>query len=171
MKLFLMTIFMTATLNAFSQGEAHFKVLPGLLHKKGTITAKIQADPSKYEVLLEYDVKKKSLVPIPGKLLKGSKSYEFPIEFKTVKGYEKLETQKEMSVPKAVIKFVKREDLGELKGAYFLQVLPKNGKSKIDITYHPSLPNLGWARVKITFINNIPVFNGYQMEAELVRKV
>lgn len=166
--LFFMTLF-TLTSFTHAQSVAQFKVKPGLLHKKGSITASVLPDQKKYDVLLEYNVKKKSLVPVPASVLKGSKTYEFPLEFRTVKGYEKLEKVKEMTIPKAVLKFVKREDLGDLKGAYFLEVLPTNKKSKIELIYHPSLPSIGWSKVKITFISNIPVLDGYELEAELVR--
>lgn len=169
MKLLLAMLFFTLSTQIFAQGEAHFKVLPGMLHKKGSIIARILPNPKKYDVQLEYKVKKKSLVPVPEKHLNGSKIYEFPLEFRTVKGYENLEKQKEITIPKAVIKFVKREDVGDLKGAYFLQVLPTNKKSKIDIIYHPSLPAVGWLNVKLTFISSFPVLDGYKLEAELIR--
>jgi hypothetical protein len=169
MKLILMATLLTFSLSTFAQSEAHFKVLKGTLHKKGSVVAKILPDPKKYDVLLEFEVKKKSLVPVPASLLKGSKTYEFPIEFRKEDGYKKLEKEKELAIHKAVLKFVKKEDVGDLKGAYFIQVLPTNKKTKIDIVYHPSLPAVGWLSVTITFISSFPVLDGYELKAELIR--
>lgn len=92
---------------------------------------------------------------------------EFPEEFRTEVGYQHLEKQKSMDIPKAVLKFVKRADFGNLKNAYYLEVLPINKKTKIDIIYHPGLPSVGWERVKITFTSNIPVLDGYELIAQL----
>jgi hypothetical protein len=169
MNLFIMTFFLIFSLASFAQTEAHFKVLKGTLHKKGTVVAKILPDPKKYDVLLEFEVKKKSLVPVPASLLKGSKTYEFPLDFRKEDGYKKLEKEKELTIHKAVLKFVKREDIEDLKGAYFIQVLPTNKKTKIDIIYHPSLPSVGWLNVTITFISNYPILDGYELKAELIR--
>ena len=169
MKLIVSTILLSLSLNLFAESEAHFKVKRGTLHKKGSVVAKILPEPKKFDVLLEFEVKKKSLVPVPDSLLKGSKTYEFPIEFRTEEGYKKLEKNKELTIPKAILKFVKREDVGDLKDAYFIQVLPTNKKTKIDIVYHPSLPSVGWLSVKITFISSFPVLDGYELEAELIR--
>ena len=62
---------------------------------------------------------------------------------------------------------MKRGDAGNLKNAYFFQVHPTNKKSKIDIVYHPDLPSVGWLSVDITFLSNIPLLDGYELEARL----
>lgn len=116
---------------------------------------------------MDYNVKKKDWVPVPSKLLKGKTVMEFPEEFRTETGYQNLEKQKTMEIPKAVLKFVKRADFGNLKNAYFIQVLPTNKKTKIDIIYHPSLPSVGWEKVQITFISKIPLLDGYELIAKL----
>lgn len=72
-----------------------------------------------------------------------------------------------MDSPKAELRFVKRGDFDGFKDAYYIEILPKNKKSKIDVVYHPSLPAVGWSEVTITFLSNIPVLNGYQLAAKL----
>lgn len=148
-------------------GETQYKVLPGQLHRGGKILVNILPDPVKYKVKMEYQVKAKDLVPIPSKLLKGEKVMEFPPEFKTEAGYKGLEKNKQLEIPKARLVFVKRADFGKLKNAYYLQVLPTNKKTKIDIIYHPSLPSVGWGRVVITFISKFPILDGYEIVAEI----
>lgn len=149
--------------------SAVYRVMPGSLHRKGKVIVTVLPDTDKFKVNMEYDVTKKELVPVPAKLLKGTKVMEFPNEFRTEKGYQELEKKKTMEIPKAVLKFVKKADAGPLKGAYFIEVHPTNKKSKIDIVYHPSIPSVGWNSVKITFISPFPVLDGYILEAELKR--
>lgn len=147
--------------------SVQYQVLPGKLHKKGEVRITVLPDTQKYMVEMVYKVKAKDLVPIPSKLLSGQTSMEFPLEFKTEAGYQELERVKTMEIPKAIIKFVKRADFGTLKNAYFLEVYPTNKKSKIHIIYHPSLPEVAWQEVKITFLSDIPVLNGYELFAEM----
>lgn len=152
---------------AYAQSNADYRVLAGKLHKSGSVKVSILPTPQKFKVQMDYDVKKKDWVPVPAKLLKGKSVMEFPEDFKTESGYQNLEKQKSMTIHKAILKFVKRADFGNLKNAYFLQVLPTNKRTKIDIVYHPSLPSVGWEKVKITFISKIPLLNGYVLVAEL----
>ena len=149
--------------------DAHYKVLPGRLHRKGKVIIRVLPDTDKYKVQMDFDVKRKDFVPVPAKLLKGATIMEFPNEFRTEAGYLNLVKNKTLEIPKAHLVFVKRLDDGHLKGAYLLEVHPKNKKSKIDIVYHPSLPAVGWKKVKITFISKIPILGGYQLEAELTQ--
>ncbi len=116
---------------------------------------------------MDFDVKKKEFVPVPGKLLRGSTIMEFPNEFRTEKGYKNLEKKKNISIHKANLRFLKRANVGNLKAAYFFEVLPTNKKSRIKIIYHPKLPSVGWLKVDITFLSEIPVLNGYELEAKL----
>lgn len=150
-----------------TNSEAYYQVKAGTLHRGGKIKVSVLPIPDKYKVLMEYNVKRKEWVPVPKSLLNGKKEMEFPKQFETVKGYEELEQKKTMDIPKAKLVFVSRVDVGDLKQAYKLQVLPTNKKSKIDIIYHPSLPSVGWKKVVITFISNIPLLDGYELQAEL----
>ena len=152
---------------AFAANSADYQVQPGKLHRKGKVIVNILPDQEKYRVKMDFNVKKKDYVPVPGKLLRGTTIMEFPKEFRTEKGYKELEKNKTMSIHKADLRFVKREDVGDLKQAYFFEVHPTNKKSKIDIIYHPKLPSVGWLEVDITFLSNIPVLDGYELEAKL----
>lgn len=170
MKFIFALVLMIFTLNTFSQNAADYSVQKGKLHKDGKVVIVILPDTAKYKVQMKYDVKKKSLVPVPSRLLKGKTVIEFPEIFRTEAGYKALEQNKIMEIPKARLKFIKRGHHKNLKNAYFIEVHPINKKSKIDIIYHPSLPAVGWSRVEITFLSDIPVLNGYELVAELKTK-
>lgn len=167
MKILLMTLILPVF--SFAQSVAEYKVTPGSLHKKGNVFITVLPDEKVFKVKMDYKVKKKDLVPVSSSLLRGSKTFDFPNSFKTVAGYIDLEAKKSIEIPKAKINFVKRADVGELKNAYFILVLPTNKKSKIDIVYHPSLPSVGWNSVRITFISPFPILDGYELYAELLR--
>lgn len=152
---------------ALAANSANFKVKPGKLHRKGKVIVNILPDTEKFRVKMDFDVKKKDYVPVPAKLLRGSTVMEFPKKFRTEAGYKELEKKKDMSIYKADLHFVKKGNVGTLKDAYFFEVRPTNKKSKIDIIYHPSLPSVGWLEVDITFLSNIPVLDGYELEAVL----
>lgn len=152
---------------AVASNSADYKVKPGKLHKKGKVVVNILPDVEKYRVKMDFDVKKKDYVPVPEKLLKGTTIMEFPQQFRTEAGYRELEKKGKIEIRKAELRFVKREDIGNLKDAYFFQVRPTNKKSKIDIVYHPDLPSVGWLSVDITFLSTIPVLDGYELEARL----
>lgn len=154
---------------SFAQTSAEYKVSPGSLHKSGNVTITVLPDEKVFKVKMDYKVKKKDLVPVSSSLLRGSKTFDFPQSFKTVSGYIDLQSKGSMEIPKAKINFVKRGDIGNLKDAYFIQVLPTNKKSKIDIVYHPSLPSVGWKNIKITFISPFPILDGYELFAELAQ--
>ncbi len=144
-----------------------YKVLPGMLHRKGKVIVTVLPDSEKYRVKMDYDVKKKDFVLVPDKLLKGSTIMEFPGKFRNETGYKELEKKKKIFIHKAELRFVKRDKIGPLKNAYFFEVRPTNKKSKINIIYHPNLPSVGWLEVDITFLSNIPILNGYKLEARL----
>ena len=167
MKISLSLIFLAMSLHLFAQSSAHYTVSKGQLHTKGSITTTILPDPLGLKVQMDYDVKKKRLVPVPSKLLKGKTIMEFPEIFRTEKGYKELQKKGVLDSPKAELVFVRRGDLNHLKNAYFIEIKPKNKKSKIQVIYHPSLPSIGWAQVNLTFLSSIPVLDGYQLEAKL----
>lgn len=167
MKLCFVLVSLTMSLSLFAQGSAYYEVSKGKLHTKGSVTTTILPDQAHFKVQMDYDVKKKKLVPVPGKLLKGKTVMEFPQVFRTEAGYKELQKKGVMDSPKAELVFVKRADAGSLKNAYFIEIKPKNKKSKIDVIYHPSLPSVGWSQVNITFLSPLPILDGYQLEAKL----
>ena len=167
MKTTTLLLALSLTLPALAADEAHYKIKQGQLHDGGKVDVTILPDPKSFMVEMKFDIDKKPMVPVPGKLLKGTTVMEFPLKFKTEAGYKELQTKKAIGIPKAELKFIKRADTGDLKQAYFLEVHPTNKKSKIAIIYHPSLPAAGWRTVKITFLSNIPILDGYEVDAEL----
>lgn len=116
---------------------------------------------------MNYEIYKKILVPVPDDFLKGETVLELPPEFRDERGYLELETKGTMEIEKAKLQFIKRVKWKNVKDAYQVMILPKNGKSKIEVTYHPSIPAAGWGRVVVTFISKIPLLNGYQAEIEI----
>lgn len=114
-----------------------------------------------------YEIKKKALVPIPKKVLHGETVIELPPEFKDKRGYANLERKGIIEIAKARLQFIKKMDWNGMKGAYDIMIVPHNGKSKIEVIYHPSLPAAGWGKVVITFISPYPILNGYNAVIEL----
>lgn len=131
---------------------AKYSVEPGALHTGGSAVVENLSHPSKFIVNLKYQLKKKIYVPIDDEKLKGEIDYELPIEFKNERGYQELEVLKHIELDEAILNFEKKADFGKLKNAYYFQVLPKNGKSKVDVIYHPSLPGVGWGKIDIFII-------------------
>jgi hypothetical protein len=156
------------SLDASSATSADYKVTKGKLHQGGKVHVEILPVKEQFKVQMTFAIKKKKMVPVPAKLLKGDTIMEFPDEFRTEKGYKHLEEAKIIDIPKARLHFIKRIDLpGQTKQAYLLKVLPTNKKTEIEILYHPKLPAVGWEKVEITFISKIPLLNGYEVKAEL----
>lgn len=146
--------------------DVNYQIKPGKLHKKGTVTVSVRPDLRTYVVDINYHLKKKSMVPVPDSLLSGKKTMEFPPEFRTEQGYKNLEKNGTVDIPKARLHFVRRVELTGAKGAgYLLEVKPTNKKSKLAITYHPSLPGTGWQEVRITLLSALPVVDGYEIIA------
>lgn len=165
-KILLLTAAVTISVHADT--SADYKVKRGQLHEGGKVRVNIMPDTDKFKVQMVYNIKKKKMVPVPSKLLKGETVMEFPQEFRSEKGYKKLEAVKTMDIPKARLQFLKRVEIPDQKtAAYLLKVMPTNKKTEIEILYHPKNPSVGWEKVDITFISNIPLLNGYEVKAEL----
>ena len=149
---------------AFSGETADYHIQKGKLHSGGKARVEVvQNTPEAFIVKLNYEIYKKILVPIPEDQLKGETLFELPTEFRDERGYMELQTKGVIEIEKATLKFVRRVKWKNLSDAYQVLILPKNGRSKIEAIYHPSIPAAGWANIAVTFINNIPIFNGYQI--------
>ena len=146
---------------------ADYIIEPGQLHQKGTAKIDILPSTTTLKASMSYDLQAKDFVPVPKKFLQDKKIMEFPPEFRTVKGYQLLEKQKTIKMPKAELKFVKRGMSDGLKDAYFIDVFPTNKKSKITLIYHPSLPDTGWQQITITMISKLPILDGYELKAKI----
>lgn len=168
--LLLLTALFLFTLNsAFAAIEsASYHILKGRLHKGGTAKVEItEKDKTKFSARMSYDIKKKALVPIPKKVLQGETVIELPPEFKDTRGYAMLEKKGFMEVKKARLQFIKRMNWNGKDNAYDILIKPHNGKSMIEVVYHPSLPAAGWGQVIITFLSPYPILNGYKAIIEL----
>lgn len=164
MKTLFLILFMITSSLAHS---AQYTLREGKLHKGGVASVEVLPHDSLFIVKMGYEVYKRSWVPAPPEALKGDTVLELPTEFKDERGYLELETRGTMSIPDAELKFIRRTNLGKYKNAFEVLVLPKNGKTKIEVIYHPEVPEAGWAQVRITFISPVPLLNGYQAIADL----
>ncbi|MBC7427358.1 MAG: hypothetical protein H7336_02020 [Bacteriovorax sp.] len=164
MKTFIAMTFILFSQLALAKDFADYHIQKGKLHSGGKARVEVlENSPEKFIVKLNYEIYKKILVPIPDDQLKGESLFELPSEFRNEQGYMELETKDTLELPNATLKFVKRVKWNQLTDAYQLLILPKNGRSKIEVIYHPSIPAAGWAKMVITFISSIPIFNGYQI--------
>lgn len=161
--LFLLFFIMTT---AHAQ-HADYSIRPGKLHKGGSAWVEVQPETDKFTVKMTYEIIKKAWVPVPSQHLKGETILDFPPEFRDESGYLELESQGTMDLPNAHLRFLRRTIIGNKQNAYQLLVLPNNGKSKIEIIYHPELPAVGWGNVRITFISEVPLLNGYEVILDL----
>lgn len=161
-----LSLFFITTLSA--QDVANYHILKGKLHSGGVARIEITDNSAqRFITKMNYEIYKKVLVPIPDDALKGETIIELPPEFRDERGYMELETKGSMEIEDAKLQFIKRVQWRRHKDAYQVLILPKNGKSKIEVTYHPALPAAGWGRVIVTFISKVPLLNGYQAYIEL----
>ena len=147
--------------------KASYEVLEGKLHKGGFITVEVLPDSSKFSVKVQFDIQKKMLVPVPADYLKGDYTLELPLEFKDERGYLELESKGSIDISKAQVKFIKRETIGKWTDAFEAEVLPSNGKFKLRAYYHPDIPAVGWARLDLVFLMDIPMLKNYEIAAVL----
>lgn len=164
MKYFMMIpIFMLSHV-VLSSEIATYNIQKGLLHTGGSASVQILENaPEHFVAKLKYKILKKILVPIPDDQLEGESIIEFPQEFKDERGYMELETKGTIELKDVVLNFIKKVKWSGHSDAYQFSIIPKNGKTKILAVYHPALPAAGWMKLVITFINNIPIFNGYEI--------
>jgi hypothetical protein len=161
--LLLLSTYLHASIDTLTYG-----IQPGKWHKGGTLEAlvvKIDTDKKVMDVLIKYDVIKKSMVPVSADLLKSSMTLELPLEFQDERGYLELEITKFRDSEKATIHHVGRVDIGELKNAHHIRILNKRGKFECDLYYHPSVPELGWPTVRLLL--NVAILNNYEVKADL----
>ncbi len=170
MRLILAIIISLSTLlnMGMASESAGYHILKGKLHSGGVAKVEIlQESAQVFSVKMDYEIYKKILVPIPDHALKGDTVVDLPPQFATEVGYLELETKGSMEIERATLKFMGRTKWKQHNDAYKILIMPKNGKSKIEVTYHPSIIAAGWGRILITFINPLPVLNGYQAQIEI----
>ena len=166
----LITLLLSIYMTNYSMAAevANYHILKGKLHSGGKAQVEIiESTDNKFVAKMNYEIYKKILVPIPDDVLKGENVITLPPEFRDERGYMELETKGTMEIEKARLQFIKRVKWKNYIDAYQVVIFPKNGKSKIEVTYHPTVPAAGWGRVLVTFISNAPILNGYQAYIEL----
>lgn len=166
--LFLLSLLFS--LSVWSAGPTHFKILPGKLHQGGKASADIISTDTHKKVILvrlNYEVYKKTLVPVPDEYLKGSSDQELPLEFIDERGYLNLEQSKTRELEDAILIHLGRVSLGGHTNGHHVRIKAKNGRSETDVYYHPHLPELGWGKVRLVLHTPIPLLKNYAMEAVL----
>ena len=165
----LLALFICLLASTTFAGElATYYIHKGKLHSGGKASVEIiEESDVNFSVKMDYEIFKKILVPIPDNALKGDTIVYLPPQFSNEAGYMELEMKKVMEIDKATLKFIRKTKWKNLADAYQILILPKNGKSKIEVTYHPSVAAAGWAKIAITFISPLPILNGYQALIEI----
>lgn len=147
-------------------GQGNYLITSGKLHKGGKATIAVLEEEN-YQVKMEYSVNKRALVPVPDKYLSGETIISLPLIFKDERGYLELEAKKVMDIEGANLKHLGRTKHKGFNDAHKILITLTNGKSKIELIYHPSLPGAGWDQIKIIMISNIALINGYMFICHL----
>jgi hypothetical protein len=164
---FLIVLFFTQL--TFAQTSS-FIVLPGKLHKDGTLKATASSfDQTKdqFEVVLNYKIVARSLVPVDPKHLTGSYTQILPLSFLDERGFLELEIKKTMNIKDAIIKHLGRVDIKPYKDAHSIGIYPTNGKSKIFLSFHPLIQGLGWQNLVLILHLNVPFLSNYELKGNL----
>lgn len=167
MKAFALLILLSTTLHA-SIDTLSYKILPGKLHSGGTLDASVlNTDESNnvMEVLIKYEIIKRSFVPVPSDFLKKTMVIELPLEFLDERGYLNLEMKKSIDMGEETLLHAGRVDMGEFKDAHHIRISSKKGTFICDIYYHPSIPELGL--FKMSLILNVSILSNYEVKAEI----
>jgi hypothetical protein len=154
---------------AFGAEKDHFEILPGRLHKGGTMDVRVLSiDPvaKTMVVFFEYKILKRQLAPIPSEFLKGDLTQELPLKYEDERGYLELEIKKSELVSNAILKHLGRVQFDGSQDAHKVSIEPNNGKSVIQLIYHRSLPGLGWNSIKLMLRTSLPGLKEYQVEAK-----
>lgn len=146
------------------------KVLPGSLHKGGHLKAQVLSIDETAETMdveLEYEVIKKALVPVPSQYLQGRYVQALPLSFQDERGFIELERTGRLELKKAVVEFIERTTVKGHKDGYKVKITTKNGKSVLELYYHPTLQELGWGKIELLIRTGLPVVGNYTLQAEL----
>ena len=151
-------------------GKAYYLIDEGKLHRKGSASVEVLENPRAYQVKMNYTIDKKRLVPVPDKYLAGQTTINLPSMFKDERGYLELESKKKMQVDGARLTHLGRTTFKKFNDAHKINIILSNGKGKIELVYHPSLSGAGWGNIKMVFISDIPLLNGYTIQCRLAEK-
>jgi hypothetical protein len=158
------------TFNSFAIDAAFFDILPGKLHSGGYLRSDlldINDAQQTMKVKLQYEVIKRPLVPVPNEYLKGEEVQVLPLEFLDERGYLELEIKGTRELVDAWLKHQGRVEIAGLKDIHFVKIIAKNGRSEIDVYFHPTVEELGWVFLRLTLHTEIPLLRHYALEAKL----
>jgi hypothetical protein len=165
MKSLLIALFFAVGVMANEHSD--FEILPGKLHKGGSLLAKAQTMNEDYvHIHLNYEIFKKGLVPVPSEYLKGIYKQKLPAIFLDERGYLELEQLKSMKIEEATVYYKGRTKYRDLHDAHLIQILPDNKKSEIFLVYHPQAPGLGWDNIKVILHTGVPLLENYMLEGK-----
>jgi hypothetical protein len=168
MKLFFLFFAVLFNTVILAETRASYHILEGVIHKGGVASIEtIYSISENFVVKINYQLYKRIWVPLPNDAFKGEEILTMPEEFKDERGYLELEVRQQMDIQNAKLKFLQRVKWPGMSDAYQILILPNNGKSKITLTYHPSLPAAGWSEIIVSLINPIKIIDGYQIFVEL----
>ena len=167
LKFILLSLFLS--FNTWATEISHFNVLPGKLHKGGFLDATPSSIENSDQMLINivYEIKKKTLVPVPNQFLKGTYEQKLPAIFLDERGYLELEKVKSMRIDEASVVHLGRTTIGTFSDAHLIQILPDNKKSEMILTYHPTTNALGWDSIKLILHTDLPILGDYVIEGKL----
>ncbi len=167
MKFILFCLFLS--FNTWATETSHFNVLAGKLHKGGFLDATPTSIENSYQMLINivYEIKKKTLVPVPNHFLKGTYEQKLPDIFLDERGYLELEKVKSMRIDEASVIHLGRTTIATFNDAHLIQILPDNKKSEMILTYHPTTNALGWDSIKLILHTDLPILGDYVIEGKL----
>ena len=165
MKSLLMALLFAA--GVMANEHSKFEILPGKLHKGGSLVAKAESINENYVLInLNYEIFKKGLVPVPSEYLKGVYKQKLPAIFLDERGYLELEQLKSMKIEESTVYYKGRTKYRDFQDAHLIQILPDNKKSEIFLVYHPQAPGLGWDNIKVILHTGILLLENYMLEGK-----
>jgi len=151
--------------NVLSQA---FTITPGQFHKGGDLSYEITKQDiasDSLDLTISYHVLKKALVPVPSEYLSGNTVQTLPLNYLYESGYLELEKKHEEEFSDSYVTHLGRVNIDGLTDVHHVKITAKNGKSEMEVFYHPSLPALGWSRVILVLHTPIPFLKNYTMMA------
>ena len=147
------------------------KVEKGFLHKGGKIKISVQKDENvsgeeKLKLDINYRLKKRALLPVSAKKLRGNYELEIPMDFSDERGYLNLAQEGRISLEKADLVYLGVENVKWFHNCHKVSILPHNKKSKIIAYYHPSAKSVGWVKLELTLLK-VPVISPYTIKSYL----
>ena len=159
---------MVIAMNVFASEPSTFDILPGKLHKGGSLIAEAIPTQAKetINIKMDYEIIKRGYVPVPSHYLKGVHYQPLDSKFLDESGYLELETLGSMDIGEAKILHLGRIQYNEHSDAHYIHILPHNGKSELFLVYHPTIQGLGWDNLRLILHTDAPILRDYLIEGK-----